>query len=132
MLELDKRSYMLFDGDCGICTWFADIAMRMDRRRHFYIEPYQRVPEPEIRPFGINHADCGRKLRVISQKGTLRSGAFAVNYFFSHYYPWRLLVALLYLAPPLLLVEMLVYELVARNRRRLSRWMGMKACLPQK
>jgi hypothetical protein len=62
----------------------------------------------------------------------VHSGAFAVNYFFIHYVPWNLLVVLLYVVTPLLLLEIITYELVARNRTRLSRWLGMKACLAQK
>lgn len=131
-MEIGKRAYMLFDGDCGICTWFADLAMRMDVRRHFYVEPYQRVPEREMQPYGVNHADCARRLQVISRRGKAHRGAFAVNYFFVHYFPWKLLVVLLYVLPPLLLLELLTYEIVARNRTRLSRWLGMKACLVQK
>ena len=132
MIEVGKRAYMLFDGDCGICTCSADLVMRMDVQRHFYIEPYQRVPEPEIRQFGISHADCTRRLKVITRHGTVHSGTFAMNYFFLHYFPWKLLVILLYVVPPLLLLEMITYELVARNRTRLSRWLGMKACLVPK
>ena len=131
-MEIDKRAYMLFDGDCGVCTWFADLAMRMDVERHFFVEPYQRVPEAEIQRFGVSHADCARRLKVITRRGRVRSGAFAVNHFFLHYFPWNLLVWLLVVVPPLLLLEMITYELVARNRTRLSRWLGMKACLVQK
>jgi len=123
---------MLFDGDCGICTWFADVTMRIDVRRLFYIEPYQRVPEPEMQPFGLGYINCSRRLQVITQQGKVHSGAFAVNYFFVQYFPWNLLVVLLYVVPPLLLLETITYELVARNRTRLSRWLGMKACLVQK
>jgi predicted DCC family thiol-disulfide oxidoreductase YuxK len=130
-MELGQRAYMLFDGDCGICTWFADLVMQMDVQRHFYVEPYQRVPEPEIQRFGISHADCARRLKVITQRGTVHSGAFAVNYF-SFITFLKLLVVLLYVLAPLLVLEMIAYELVARNRTRLSRWLGMKACLAQK
>jgi predicted DCC family thiol-disulfide oxidoreductase YuxK len=132
MIELGKRAYLLFDGDCGICTWFADLAMRMDLQRFFYVEPYQRVPEPEIQTYGISYADCARRLQAITREGKVRSGPFAVNHFLVHYFPWRLLVILLYAVPPLLLLEMLTYELVARNRTRLSRLLRMKACLTQK
>ena len=124
MIELGKRATMLFDGDCGICTWFADLAMRMDVRRYFYVEPYQRVPEPEIQQFGLSHGDCARRLRVITRHGTVHSGAFAVNYFFIHYFPWNVLVVLLYVVTPLLLLEIITYELVARNRTRLSALVG--------
>jgi predicted DCC family thiol-disulfide oxidoreductase YuxK len=132
MIDLSKRAYLLFDGDCGICTWFADLAMRTDVPRYFYVEPYQRVPEAEIEPFGLRHADCARRLRVITRRGKVHSGAFAVNYFFIHYLPWNLLVVLVYVAIPLLLLEIITYELVARNRTLLSHWFGMKACLTQK
>ena len=132
MIELGKRAYLLFDGDCGICTWFADVTMRIDVQRLFYIEPYQRMPEPEMQSFGLRHIDCSRRLQVITQQGKVHSGAFAVNYFFVQYFPWNLLVVLLYVVPPLLLLETITYELVARNRTRLSRWLGMKACLVQK
>ena len=132
MIELGKRSWILFDGDCGICTWFADRAMRMDVQRHFYVEPFQRLADADLQPFGLSRADCLRRLQVISRKGTVHSGAFGVNFFFVHYFPWKLLVILLYLVPPLLFTEIVVYELVARNRTRLSRWLGMKACLVEK
>ena len=132
MIQLGQRGYMLFDGDCGICTWFADLAMRMDVQRFFYVEPYQRVAESEIQTFGINHADCARRLQLITRQGKVHSGAFAVNNFLVHYFPWKLLVLLLYVVPPLLFLEIVGYELVAKNRTRLSRWFGMKACLAHK
>ena len=132
MIQLGQRGYILFDGDCGICTWFADLAMRMDVQRFFYVEPYQRVAESEIQTFGINHADCARRLQLITRQGKVHSGAFAVNNFLVHYFPWKLLVLLLYVVPPLLFLEIVGYELVAKNRTRLSRWFGMKACLAHK
>ena len=132
MIQLGQRGYMLFDGDCGICTWFADLAMRMDVQRFFYVEPYQRVAESEIQAFGIRHADCARRLQLITRRGKVHSGAFAVNNFLVHYFPWKLFVLLLYVVPPLLFLEIIGYELVAKNRTRLSRWLGMKACLANK
>jgi predicted DCC family thiol-disulfide oxidoreductase YuxK len=132
MIQLGQRGYMLFDGDCGICTWLADLAMRMDVQRFFYIEPYQSVEESEIEPFGIDHADCAQRLQLITRQGKVHSGAFAVNNFLVQYFAWKLLVLLLYVVPPLLFLEIIGYEIVARNRTRLSRWLGMKACLAQK
>jgi predicted DCC family thiol-disulfide oxidoreductase YuxK len=130
MIDLSKRAYMLFDGDCGICTWFADFAMRTDKQRLFYIEPYQQFSETELVPFGITHSHCARRMQVISPRGKVYSGAFALNYFFFHYFPWSLAVLLCYLVPVLLLFEVLGYALIARSRHRLSRWLRMRACLP--
>jgi predicted DCC family thiol-disulfide oxidoreductase YuxK len=130
MIEPGK-DHMLFDGDCGICTRSGEIARRMDQR--FIIEPYQVHPEDELQKFGITYAKCAKNLQVITGSGRVYAGAFAVNYFLWRQFPWSLLVVLIYAVPVLLLLEVIGYRLVERNRYRLSQWFGLKACLlPQK
>jgi predicted DCC family thiol-disulfide oxidoreductase YuxK len=127
--KIGQQDTMLFDGDCGICTYSADIVKRIDRRNLFRVLPYQSFPEETLRPWGISYADCTRKVQVVSQRGRVFRGAFAVNYVLYQYFPWTLLVVVIYAVPILLLLEILGYALVARNRTRLSRWFGLKACL---
>jgi predicted DCC family thiol-disulfide oxidoreductase YuxK len=126
MIEPGK-DHMLFDGDCGICSRSAEIAGRMDQR--FIIEPYQAYPEDELKKFGITYAKCAKNLQVITKSGRVYAGAFALNYFLWRRFPWSLLVILIYAVPVLLLLEVIGYRLVERNRYRLSRWFGLKACL---
>ena len=123
------RDYVLFDGDCGICSYLAERGERLDKRQHFTIRPYQSFSEAELAQFGISYADCNRKLQVITRRGHVYAGAFAVNYFCWRQFPWSLLVVLLYVLPVLLLAEVIGYALVARYRRQLSQWFGLKACL---
>ena len=132
MLELGQRHYLLFDGDCGICTWSATICERVDRRDLFNILPYQLVPEEELLNFGLDYRKCSERVQVITRYGRVHSGAFAVNYFLFPYFPWSLLVVLCYVIPVFLLLEVLGYRLIARNRFRLSQWFGLKACLVKK
>jgi len=129
MIELENHHYLLFDGDCGICTSFAEAARRMDRKNRFVIEPYQNHPEEALRKWGITYAACARKMQVISQAGRVYSGAFALNYFLYHQFPWSLLLIPIYVIPLFLGFEMAGYALVAENRHRISRWLGLKACL---
>ena len=126
MIE-EGKDYLLFDGDCGICTRSAEIARKMDER--FIIEPYQIFPEIELKIFGITYAKCAKSVQVITRKGRVYSGAFAVNYFLWQRSHWPLLVGLIYAVPVLLLIEVIGYRLVEKNRHRLSRWLGLKACL---
>lgn len=123
------RDYLLFDGDCGICTYSAEICERMDKREQFIIRPYQSFGEAELARYGISYADCDRKLQVITRRSRVYAGAFGVNYFLWRQFPWTLLVVLIYALPVLLLFEVIGYALVARYRRQLSRWFGLKACL---
>ena len=130
MIETGKYEYMLFDGDCGVCTYSAEVARRMDKKGRFRIEPYQAVPEEELkRQFGIDYSDCDKRAYVISRKGRTYGGAFGINYFLLQRFPWSLLVVLVYAVPVLLLLELIGYRLVVKNRHRISRWFGFKACL---
>ena len=123
------RDYLLFDGDCGVCSWSAGVARRIDRDHHFIIEPYQMFDESELMRFGIDYEKCSRALQVITRKGRVYAGAFGVNYFLWRRFPWSLAVFLIYAIPVLLLFEVIGYRIVADNRHRISRWFGMKACL---
>jgi predicted DCC family thiol-disulfide oxidoreductase YuxK len=119
------RDHLLFDGDCGVCSWSAEIAKRMDGGGRFIIEPYQSFDESELAPFGIDYEKCSRALQVITRKGRVHAGAFGVNYFLWRRFPWSLAVFLVYAIPVLLLFEVIGYRIVARNRHRISRRLGM-------
>jgi predicted DCC family thiol-disulfide oxidoreductase YuxK len=129
MIKLENHHYLLFDGDCGICTSFSEMARKMDQQNEFVIEPYQTYSEAELGKWGITYEACNRKIQVISQAGRVYSGAFALNYFLYRHFPWSLVLIPLYLIPILLLFEIAAYALVARNRQRISRWLGLKGCL---
>jgi predicted DCC family thiol-disulfide oxidoreductase YuxK len=129
MLEIGRTRYLLFDGDCGICTQLAGRAGRIDRRHLFTIVPYRRFSEEELVAVGLSYADCDRAAQVITLSGRVRSGAFAVNGFLIHFLPWSILIALIYLLFPVLLpLELIVYRLVAINRHTISGKLGMKEC----
>ncbi len=122
------RDHLLFDGDCGICTQSADLVRRLDRAGRFVVVPYQEIPEEELRRRGLDYAACSRALQVVTRRGRVYGGAFGVNYFLWQRWPGRLLVALIYGVPILLLLELIGYRLVAWNRQRLSRLLGLRAC----
>jgi predicted DCC family thiol-disulfide oxidoreductase YuxK len=121
--------YLLFDGDCGVCSWSAEMAKRIDRERRFIVEPYQIFDESELMRFGINYQKCSRALQVITRRGRVYAGAFGVNYFLWRRFPWSLLVLVSYAIPVLLLLEVIGYWIIANNRHRISQWFGMRACL---
>ncbi len=127
-IEANNQAYLLFDGDCGICSWSAEWVQKMDRRRLFMIQPYQDIPEAELLKFGITPTQCSQKIQVIARGGRVYQGAFGINYFLWQYWPWKLLVALIYAVPLVLGAELLIYAWVTRNRHRLSQWLGLKAC----
>jgi predicted DCC family thiol-disulfide oxidoreductase YuxK len=106
----------------------AGQARRLDRRGRFAILPYQDVPEIDLAPWGVTHAECREQLHLLRERGGMHRGAFAVNAFLWRFIPWSVVVAVLYLLPPLLLFEVLGYRLVARHRTAISRRLRLRGC----
>jgi predicted DCC family thiol-disulfide oxidoreductase YuxK len=153
---------LLFDGECGICSWLAERARMLDRRGACSILPYQDLPEAELALWGVTRADCAGSLHLLEEmpdrdgaartggaaeaggaefgvqgpagasgqtaRRRIHRGAFAVNAFLWTIPPWPVAVALLYLLPPLLGLEILGYRLVARHRAAISRRLGLAGC----
>lgn len=119
---------VLFDGDCGVCTWFRDSMEKIDHKKIFTYQPYQAFPDADLAAMGVSEQECRRKVQVILNGRRRFSGAFAVNYLLWRHPRWRAAVVVVYAVPPLLLMELACYWLVSRNRRRISGWFGLKAC----
>jgi predicted DCC family thiol-disulfide oxidoreductase YuxK len=123
-----SRSHLLFDGDCGICTWSAERFGRMDRERRYAIEPFQDLDDIELERLGVTREQCARAVQIITPTGRVHRGAMAINHLLWQRLPGKLLVIVLYAIPVLWLSELVAYRLVANQRHRLSRWFGLKAC----
>ncbi|MBK8313932.1 MAG: DUF393 domain-containing protein [Acidobacteria bacterium] len=121
-------NYLLFDGDCGICSRLSETARSLDHRNRFRIRPFQSFSETELQRFGIDYDDCTKGLQSITAGGRVRSKSGAVNYFLWSIPKFRPLVILIYLIPIILLGEIVVYRIIANNRQRISARFGLRAC----
>jgi len=137
---------LLFDGDCGLCTWSAAQARRIDRQERFAILPFQELSAGDLARYGLTAADCARRAYVVApwppgraagaprgggsspERPRATGGAFAANAFFLRIFPWNVAVVILYALPPLLLVEVLAYRWIASHRAAISRRFGLEAC----
>ena len=118
---------LLFDGDCVICNQFALFARRLDCKRQFEILPYQSYES--LAAYGITEEACAKAIHLLNtETGHIRRGAFAMNAFFIRFFPFNLLVLLCYVVPVFLLAEIIVYAVVAKNRQKISRLLGLDAC----
>jgi len=121
----NRNPVLIYDGSCGLCNRAVRLAARLDEKQRIRFSAYQELGAEELRDFGLTREDCARRLRFVLPGGQVSSGALAVNRFLLVAAPggpggWLLRAAaiLAFALPPLLLVELLVYEIVARNRRR--------------
>jgi predicted DCC family thiol-disulfide oxidoreductase YuxK len=128
----NARNVMLFDGSCGFCTWIVGKARRLDTRALFAFVPYQFVSDAELDAFGVTRQQCSRSIAAISAAGRLYRGAHAVNALLFACTATRPLAVAIHVFWPLLLTEIGLYRLVARQRTRISAVLGTQkfALLP--
>ena len=119
---------LIYDGECGICRALVERLSWLDPEGRWEALPYQSLGDAGLRQLGLTPADCAREVQVITEQGRVFAGPWAVNYLLWERWPGRILVAILFALPPLLLLEWVGYRLVARYRSRLSRWFGLTAC----
>jgi len=115
----DVGGVLVYDGDCGLCERTADFARR-------------RAPGVTVRDHRTHGLDSIDAVLYVRGGRTL-SGAPAVARLLGDFTGggWRALGTVLGL-PVVRVVSAGAYWVIARNRRRLSRVLGLRACgLPQ-
>jgi predicted DCC family thiol-disulfide oxidoreductase YuxK len=118
------RDVLLYDADCGFCRWSVDKILRLDRRRKIRAVPLQSPEADEL----LGPMDRERKMaswHLVTGDGEVRSGGAAAP-------P---LLRLLPGGPPIAMAAQIfprttdrAYRLIAKNRGRLGRLIGEKAC----
>ena len=119
---------LIYDGACGICRAMVERLPWLDPEGRWEALPYQSLGDAGLGELKLTPADCARAVQVVTGQGRIFAGPWAVNYLLWERWPGRILVVILFLLPPLLLLEWIGYRLVARHRSRLSGWLGLTAC----
>lgn len=124
----DQRHSVLFDGDCGICSWSAQFADRWDKGGDLKVTPYFEYSESELAAYGLDYEQCVEYLCLVTSDGRVLRGSAAVNFIGLRLFPFSVFFALLYFFPFVLPIESLLYDLVASYRTKISGLFGLDAC----
>ncbi len=107
---------LLYDGFCGLCSWWVQQVLRQDRRRAFRFAALQSGLGREVLagsglPEGYQDSIVLRRRdgRVFTKSGAALRVAIELGW------PWRALAVFLVVPPP---IRDAVYDVVARHRRR--------------
>src|SRR4051794_15767055 len=122
------RLAVLYDGDCGLCTWAAGRIRRWDR--HGRLDVIRLQDLERLAPPDVARLVRGRRLEtelhvVHPATGLVASGGAAVLEIASRL-PGGSLVRLARSAPPARWAIDLGYRIVARNRHRIGRWLRLE------
>lgn len=114
---MSQPALVLWDGECGFCQRGVALLERRDAQGAFRAVPYQQAPSPPMSP--ALRAECAQAVHVVTAEGEVVRAGRAVLYILGRLGHPRLASVLA--LPPLVWGVELVYWLVARNRRLLSR-----------
>jgi predicted DCC family thiol-disulfide oxidoreductase YuxK len=120
------RPTLLVDGDCGLCRASGDWLARRVSPSELRVMELQQVPEDETLLRAVGERDLTAALHLVRADGTVASGAAAVLGAGRHV-PVLGALAALYDHPAGHALWEPAYRLVARNRHRIGRMLGIPA-----
>ena len=117
----DDRPVIVFDGQCVLCSWFAQFILRNDHRAHFRLLAAQsELGDALYRHFGLDPVHYETYVLLQDGKAYFRSEA-SLRILDGLGVPWSVLAASARLVPSAL--RDAVYNVIARNRLR---WFGTR------
>ncbi|MEO7038375.1 MAG: DUF393 domain-containing protein [Polyangiaceae bacterium] len=122
--DVRRARTVLFDADCGICTYLCRLAQRLDRSRRLTFVANQ---DRERFPDSIAADLLERTVVVLLPDGSWVTEGRAVFEVLSAL-PFGILVAWWLRVPGLASGGNVLYRLVSRNRTRISVSLGLSAC----
>jgi predicted DCC family thiol-disulfide oxidoreductase YuxK len=122
---------VLYDGDCGICSWSRDFAASRDSSGLLRLIPFQSADLDALSP-GLTSEMASRMAWVVKADGTRFGGARAVFEVLSRLNGAWALIGWLGANPIISAIFTPPYRLMAVQRHRISALLGMNACkLPE-
>lgn len=119
------KHWMIWDGECGLCSHTAQWVRKKDTSRLFQIVTYQNTPRPPMTD--AIYETCKSQMVVITSDGRQINGALGILFVLQEL-GWGGFAKLL-TYPPIVWPIKIGYWLVARNRGVISKWFfGGTAC----
>lgn len=116
----DDRAIIIFDGKCVMCSWFAQIVLRNDRRFRFRLLAAQSPLGAALyRHYGLNSVEYETNILIEKGVATFKSAA-SLRILEQLSFPWPM-AAIGWVLPRV--VRDWLYDVVARNRLK---WFGVR------
>lgn len=118
---------LIFDGDCGICTFSSELVQRHSADSFLEIKPFQVLKLSELHP-DLNEEKTSKSLFLLTNDGKLYNrskGVFeTMKRMRGFYKPLGYILS----NPIVVFIANPIYDWVARNRAKISIKFGLNAC----
>jgi predicted DCC family thiol-disulfide oxidoreductase YuxK len=113
-----KQTIVFYDHDCPICIGVTGWLSKIDHKKQFLLEPYQKSEILKRYP-QINPADCETQIHIITEQGDLMRGADAMLEIWRKADHWSSFMADILRLAPFIWLARPIYNLIANNRKNL-------------
>lgn len=118
---------LIFDGDCGICTYSSEIVQRNTDNSTLEVKPYQILDLPDLHP-ELNEDRTSKSLYLLTTDGKLYNrskGVFeTMKRMRGFYKPLGYILS----NPIIVFIANPIYDWMSRNRTKISIRFGLNAC----
>ncbi len=114
---MSKQTLVFYDGSCPMCVGVSGWLSRIDGKKQFRLEPYQKLDLLARYP-ELNFADCEREIHIITEEGKVLKGADAVIEIWKKTQHWTSFLARILVLPPFIWIARIGYRIVAFFRNR--------------
>ncbi len=121
----DKDIIIIYDGDCGICSYFMQFAERKTRKK-LSIFPF--VTDSLASQYGLQLHELATESVIVIENSNIYSHSSALRLIFYYMGFIYKIPALLLALKPIEKATNILYRYISRNRHKLSKLLGMKAC----
>lgn len=126
MSMIPPGGVVIYDGDCGICTHTVRILKKLDaaRRLEFLAnnqpQTFERFPELDL--------DRSRQEILVMDPRTGWFGGYEACEWIACRIPWLWIFIPITFIPGFKILGDKLYKITARNRAKISKALGLKAC----
>ena len=118
---------LIFDGDCGICTFFSEFVQKRSSANKLQIKPYQILNLSEIHQ-DLDELKTSQSLYLVTEDKVLYNrskGVFEVMKRMNGIYK---LIGFILSNPIAVVLFNPIYKWIAKNRTKISSKLGLNAC----
>ena len=129
MTQTSSKTLLLYDADCGFCSWSVLWLQRLDRDQRIVVMPSQTPGILER--YGISLENAQHSMHVVSSDGNVKRKGWALHAALEPL-PWLWPACYLWRIPGFPALADWLYGRLAANRQHISKLLGLQACrLPQ-
>jgi len=121
------KYYLLYDGDCGICSKSAELVHKNDKLKVFEIMPYQFF---DFAQYPRLNEDIAQTTVILIKKDLSKhlaesAAVFEILYNLKGIYK---ILGLILNNPIFIFISNPIYRIIAKNRAKISTMLGLNAC----